>query len=204
MESSAPRGYYRGLVLVVGCSDLVELYVVAQKIGVNPVEMLSVSLLVKEGLGRVAISKKLGLSERTVRNILHALKASRATEVVLGVLHRLQRRLLHAPWLTCSPVLYSGVGSDVTRVLLTHVVSARDYIVVYSGDPDKVEVVGVVESGRLEYPGIPQEIVGPYMELGNLVATSSGVLVCWRNYVEHVDDAVLLVSLARLCAVSAV
>ena len=167
--------------------------------GVGFKEFLGVAILLVEGYGRVAMSKKLGYRERLVRDVLDAIKCSepaRRSLEVIGSLHR----LVFKPGLpTCTPVVYSNLGEELLDAVLKNVVSLRDYIVAYSGSPAKVEVVGVIKGGKLQYPGLPDDISGPYLGVFEDKRVPDGIVVCWRNYVEYVDDSTLLASLANLC-----
>lgn len=189
---------------MITCQRLLELLKIAQNIGIGLKELLSISLLLKEGYGRVAIAKRLKFRERLVRDIIKNLRGSNAENTVIKAIGALSKDPLSAPWLTCKPVVYSNVGDELIRAVLVHVVSVRDYIVINSGNPGKVEVIGVVNLGKLEYPGLPPELADPYIKLATLVQASSGILICWKNYVEHVDDAVFLASLTNICGLSVV
>ncbi|MEM0000573.1 MAG: hypothetical protein QXP03_05105 [Desulfurococcaceae archaeon] len=187
------------MVKLITCKELVELLNVARNIGIEFREFLGVSLLLKEGYGRVAIAKRLKFRERLVRGVIEGLKKNGIEELVVRTIGMLSRALINAPWLGCKPVVYGNIDEELLGRVLTHIVSMRDYIVINSGNPDKVEVIGVLRSSVLEYPGLPQELLQPYVKVARLVGAANGILVCWKDYVDYFDDAVFLASLTNMC-----
>lgn len=184
---------------MITCKDLKALIEHAEDAGVDPPEFLGVLLMLARNYGRVAISKRLGIRERTVRRVVENYRTrSDVLEKVLAV----QKATLSATGLHCTPVLYAGLSEDLLQKTRSAVVNLRDRIVIFSRDPNKVEVIGISTSGRVEYPGVPPEIVAPYQAV-NLPDQSGelqrGVVVCWKNYRNELDDAVLLVGLGSLC-----
>lgn len=188
---------------MLSCRELLELREISQRIGIGFKEFLGVGILLREGYGRTAIAKKLGCRERLVRGAIEAIRRSGLETHVVRLLSYFHKSIVKAEWLTCTPVVYSNLDEELTRTVLECIVPLRDYIVVHSRNPAKVEVIGVVRGGRLEYPGLPAEIVGPYLKILEHLNTTSGLVVCWKSYTEYTDDSALLASLADLCCSSA-
>lgn len=188
------------MVELLGCRELLELREISRRVGVDFKEFIGVGILLREGYGRTAIAKKLGYRERLVRDTIEAIKRSGLEARMARLLDHLHKSVVRAKWLTCTPVVYSNLDEELTRTVLEDVVSLRDYIVVHSRSPAKVEVIGVVSGGRLEYPGLPAEIVDPYLKILEHLNTASGLVVCWKGYTEYTDDSALLASLADLCS----
>ena len=184
---------------MINCSDLREYIFKIQERGLDVVEVFSTVLAVlTENIGRVALSKRLGFSERTVRNIVTMLKTGELSWLV-DFLGKITITSISAPWLSCQPVLYTGLSSELLEDTLRRVVLLRDFIVISSKEPSKVEVLGVLREGDLVFPGLVEEYSEPYLKLREVLSRTSGLLVCWRNYRRFLDDSVLLLSLSRLC-----
>lgn len=190
------------MYVLISCNDLKESTSRLQQSGLSVIDVFSVTLAsLTEGVGRVALSKMLGLTERTVRKITMLLK--------IGELHWLSSLLekitinnINAPWLTCKPVLYGGFSEELLNIVSRRIVLLRDFIIISSKEPGKVEVLGVLINGDLAYPGLVGEYCEPYLKLREILPRTNGLLVCWRNYKRYLDDSVLLVSLAYLCEYS--
>lgn len=184
---------------MITCKELIELLNVARKMRVEFREFLSVSLLLKEGYGRVAIAKKLKFRERLVRGIIEGLKKNGVDKYVVKTIGMLGKVHVNAPWLSCKPVVYDNIDGELLNSVLTRIISMRDYIVINSGNPNKVEVIGILKSSALMYPGLPQKLLQPYIKIAGLVESTNGIIVCWKNYVDYLDDAVFLASLTNMC-----
>ncbi|MEM4224438.1 MAG: hypothetical protein QXX93_00565 [Desulfurococcaceae archaeon] len=181
---------------MVVCKELVEAFNVTKNIGADPQAFYGVLLLVLRDQGRVAISKKLGLRERLVRRILSTV---REKPTLLQYLKSFERTVLASERVKCTPVVYRGVSREILAMVKERIIDLRDYIVIYSRNPGKFEVVGVIEDGKLEYPGLPREISEPYISLKTIANTDAGLIVCWKSYTEVVDEALLLSALTSLC-----
>jgi len=186
-------------VFLISCRDLVEATSRLRERGLVVVEAFSVVLAVlAESVGRVALSKMLGLTERTVRRVATLLKSGELSWL-RDLLREVATTTITAPWLTCQPVLYTGLSSELLEAVSRRVVLLRDFIVISSGEPSKLEVLGVLKNSELVFPGLVEECAEPYLRLRGVLPSTSGLLVCWRNYKRFLDDSVLLYSLARLC-----
>lgn len=163
-------------------------------------DLICICLMLKEGYGRVAISRRLGFGERRIRGIVNVLKKSNCLDRVFRVLTSFQREAIRTTHLKCTPVLYSNLDENLLNNLAGMIVTLRDYIVVNSRDPTKIEVIGIVKAGMLIYPGLPDQFTGPYMKIAEFIQNRSGLLTCWTEYKEYLDDATLLASLIDICA----
>lgn len=188
---------------MISCSELLELARITRKHGLKPLEVIAVKLLLLENYGRVSIAKKLGFTERQARNIVDYLKREKEVSLLMQrVLRGIERRLLNDMGFTCKPALYLNLADNLLSIIQRKIISLRDYIVIYSGNPEKVEVLGVVKEGVLNIPGLPEEIAEQYAKLNSLVSGLTGALVCWRNYSECIDDAIFISSLIDLCGLT--
>jgi hypothetical protein len=184
---------------LISCRDLVEAALKLRSLDLDAVDTFSVILAVlSEGVGRVAVSKMLGLTERSVRKVTTLLRNSELSWLS-GLLSRVVITRVTAPWLTCQPVLYTGLSSELLEATCKRVVLLRDFIVISSREPSKIEVIGVLRNSELVLPGLVEEYAEPYLKIRELLPSTSGLLVCWRNYRRFFDDSVLLYSLAQLC-----
>jgi hypothetical protein len=170
-----------------------------ERLGLDPVEVFSTLLaLLSEGIGRVALSKKLGFPERTVRKVVTLVKTGELSWL-RGVFIEISVTSINAPWLNCQPVLYEGFNSGLLDTVRENIVLLRDFIVISSREPGKVEVIGVLIGDNLVYPGLVEEYSEPYLKLRELLPRTTGLLVCWRSYRRYLDDSILIASLAYLC-----
>jgi len=184
---------------LVCCRDLRESVLIIQQLNLDTIEVFSTLLAVlAEDVGRVALSKKLGFTERTVRKIITLVKSGKLSWLA-EILRKISINSISAPWLTCQPILYVGFSEEILNTISKKVVLLRDFIVISSREPGKVEVLGVLRDRDLFYPGLVGEYNEPYLKLREVLPRTSGLLVCWRNYKRYLDDSVLLVSLAYLC-----
>ena len=184
---------------MINCRDLEESILKVKQSGLNTIEVFSIVFaLLTENVGRVALSKKLGFSERTVRKIVSLLKTSDLSQI-FELLGRINVTTINAPWLSCQPVLYEGFSSEVLESISEKIILLRDFIVISSREPSKIEVLGVLRNNHLIYPGLIEDYAKPYLKLREKLPETSGLLVCWRNYKRFLDDSILLTSLSRLC-----
>ena len=183
--------------VLIDCDNLSEILKASSRLNVDPVELMSISLLTREGLGRVAISKILGYGERKVRKILEELKRGKYTHIseILGLFRKVQVEST----LSCRLVFYGYFTKTILESISRYIVNFRDHIIILSRNPHSVEVIGVRIDNRVEYPRLPIEYSKPYVDALVNLQEANGVIVCWRNYRGVLDDAVLLTSLAYLC-----
>jgi hypothetical protein len=188
---------------LVSCNELLELARRIKLHGLKLPDLIAVKMLFLEKYGRVSIAKKLGFTERQVRNILDYLTREEETSILLQrVLSLIERRLLEVEEFSCIPVLYLNLDDNLLTVIQRKIVSLRDYIVIYSSNPEKIEILGVVREGVIDLPGLPDYVAKRYTKLNFNVKGLTGALVCWRDYNESVDDAIFISSLIDLCCLT--
>lgn len=185
---------------MIDCKSLLLVSEKASKTGLGLVELISVSLLLKEGLGRIAISRRLNYRERLVREVIKSLKSEDLKEQVFKLLANFASMKIDAPWLKCVPIFYGHFDHSVLECVESRVVALRDYLIILSGNPSKVEAIGLVLNRAVKYPGLPTELLEPYYSAAMLVREKNGIVLCWREYKGHIDDSILLASLANLCS----
>ncbi|MEM2025981.1 MAG: hypothetical protein QXW94_06795 [Desulfurococcaceae archaeon] len=187
------------MIGLIDCAKLIMASNEAKEMGLELIELISIGLLLKEGLGRTAISKRLEYRERLVREAIDKLKSSDRIISLLGLLEDFNIVEINAAWLKCKPVFYGHFNPTLLKEIGNKVVALRDYLVIFSGDPNKVEIIGLLYDRELKYPGLPIELSEPYHNLVGLINGTNGVLLCWRNYRKYTDDSILLASLSSLC-----
>lgn len=168
----------------------------------EPPFILAIAMMAMKGYGRVMMSRISGLRERAVRNALSYIRSihSDIHDLITSLLNNRRRVEASTMPLTCEPVLYTGFDDLIMKAVKSQVVKLRDFIVVNSRDPYKIEVIGVVENGTITIPGLPEELQSLYCKINDLVPRdSNGIIVCWRRYREFIDDSSLLLSLGELC-----
>ncbi|MEM0282078.1 MAG: hypothetical protein QXW93_00635 [Desulfurococcaceae archaeon] len=190
---------------MINCSDLLEVTYLKNRRGLKLLDIITTALMLLEKHGRVSIAKKLGCTERQARNIIEFLKKEKEYFTILQrVLSRIERKVIYAIEVDCNPVAYYNLANDLILAIMQNIVALRDYIIIHSGDPEKIEIIGIVKNGELEIPGIPPDLAAKYAGLSRFLEDLNGVVVCWRKYNENLDDAVFILSLIDLCSSSRV
>lgn len=182
----------------VSCSDLLKYSEYALKADIRVEDLISITLLLRDGYGRVAIAKKLGLRERYVRSVVEFLKKNYFSELVKSI-ESLKITSLDLSGFNCRFIHYENICKTILDEVYRSIVSFRDYIVVHSRDPFKIEVIGVLRNNTLEYPGLPRELQEQYLVVKNQLPSGNGIVVCWKNYRGYIDDASLIASLIDIC-----
>lgn len=190
---------------VIDCDLLKEINsYLEQYAKLEPRYVLAVLMLARKGLGRVAISKMLKLRERAVRNILDVPYKSTVSGLRMSIdifLESIHRLGVENSWLRCKPVLYTRISVEILDMIVSNVVKFRDHIVINTRDPGKIEIIGVFDGRDLRLPGVPGEIQGSYMLLTKQIPVlQRGILICWRNYQDVLDDSAFFISLAEICS----
>ncbi|MEM4717656.1 MAG: hypothetical protein QXE81_02715 [Desulfurococcaceae archaeon] len=184
----------------IDCNSLRELKDLSRLLETDLVLLIGIILLANEGLGRVAISKRVLTGERVVRRVIDYLFKDKGRKY-MNNLYSFNVRELPVDWLKCEPVLYIGFEQEIIEMVKYNIVAFRDYIVINSRDPRKIEVIGVIQGGALIFPGVPLDISGPYNELSRFVKPGdNGIIICWNKYNKALDNAILLTSIISLCS----
>lgn len=184
---------------MITCKSLLSVRSLIEKFSLDEPTTYAVTYLRSKGYGRVFIANYLDVPERLVRKILTLLSSRLDADSPMDVVKKLT--VVRGDQLEgCTPLFYTGLSREFIEVIHERVVLFRDFIVISSKRPDKVEVIGVCTSGVLEFPGVPENIAGKYVDLYRDIAKGDGLAICWRDYKEAVDEGVLLSSLTRLCA----
>lgn len=188
--------------MLITCKELLSLVAVARNSKIDVLEFLGALLMITRSYGRVYTSKRLGIRERVVRRVADISKSISGVPEIVAVFEKM---VLERKSLSCTPILYTGLSEELIQKTRSAVVGLRDRIVIFSRDPSKIEVIGVLNGCNVEYPGVPPELLRPYEEV-TIPALNKGVqrglVVCWRNYRDELDDAALLAALGSLCETS--
>lgn len=153
----------------------------------------------RTGYGRIAITKYTGLQERSVRRIIETIENSPFTNHIIQVVDSLDVVEFKTSSKHYHPVLYSGLEQSILDTIRKNIVLFRDYIVISTGDPWKLEVIGVVYVNTRDFPGLPENLRRVYLNEIDFVENKNGVLIYWRKYKKYIDDAVVLTAITNLC-----
>ncbi|MEM4809162.1 MAG: hypothetical protein QW249_01400 [Desulfurococcaceae archaeon] len=171
--------------------------------GLNPVLTLAVALASKyEGMGRVGLSRYLSLRERQVRHIIDFLKKGNKnlSRTISNVIDMLSIQVIGVHG-EKAIVMYKELGIDIIELVSKHVVYLRDFIVIFSANPSKVEAIGVVSENKVSYPGMPPDIEIHYVKpVEKAVFEGNGIVIWFNNYRRYLDDAVIIASISMLCS----
>jgi len=182
---------------VVDCPELVGILRIAEMAWHQPRDAIAVALgAYKEGLGRVAISKLTGLTERRVRRVRAALDARR------GEISELLAPLSFARWRygRGAGVAVYPLSERLLRLVESRVVYFRDLVVISVGVPGALEVVGVKLPEGARVPGLPEGLARRYIETPPMrEAPDFSLVAIWSSYRELLAEASLLKALGELC-----
>lgn len=183
---------------MITCKSLLSVRGLIEKLSLDESTTYAVTYLRSKGYGRVFIANYLNVPERLVRKVLMLLSSCPDTNSPIDVVKELT--VVRSDQLEgCTPLFYSGLSREFIEVIQERVVLFRDFIVISSRRPDKVEVIGVCTSGVLDFPGVPESLVDKYINLYRDIARGDGLAICWRDYREAIDEGILLSSLTKLC-----
>lgn len=189
--------------MLIKCSDLKTLEESLRKHELNPVLTLAIAIASKyEGMGRVGLSKYLSLRERLVRRVMDFLKRGDPSliNIMSSVINILGIHVLSIDD-DKAIVLYTKLDTEIIELVSRFVIYFRDYVVIFSANPNKIEAVGIVMDDKITYPGMPPEIEMHYVKhVERFMPRSNGIVVWFKNYRKYLDDAVFIVSVLMLCS----
>ncbi|MFZ8791740.1 MAG: hypothetical protein ACO2OS_05670 [Thermosphaera aggregans] len=195
------------------CSDLNEVVGLLKEIPCsNELTLLQVLLAHSwRGLGRVATSKALKMSERRVRKVIECLKAGNIVndsgsvneeplKKLLGILKVKNIKTDKGLYISA----YTPLSKNLLEMVASRIVELRDYLVIGTGSPSNVWMIGVSlgSPGTIMFPRVPAGYVEEALEGVNQEGFENSLVIVWRVYEEIIFDSVVLYSLARLCAPS--
>ncbi|MCI4461354.1 MAG: hypothetical protein JHC12_00110 [Thermogladius sp.] len=163
------------------------------------VEALSVAFLFyRERVGRMHISRRLGLTERQVRGILEKLRKLSGGELDLleGFMNSL--RVERASFNGFESTIYSPFSPRLIECLANSIIYFRDSLVVALEDFRKIYLIGV-KSDRLGFPLAPEDLTRVFIENLDPRAGANSIVVVWSRYEPVVDDVAVVSSLTRMC-----
>lgn len=187
---------------MISCTEILELRKLIKNIWYNQTEVLSVLLgIYKENIGRVAISKMTGMTERRVRNIKNAYSkicdkhCEKKLEDLLGKLSFMKENKNEKKIIAIYPL-----SSDLLRIIETKIVYFRDLIVIEIKKPGALEVIGIVINEEIRVPGLPIELLKEYIDMAkNMNIPKNSIFTIWNTYRGLTTEATLIHAITNLC-----
>jgi len=186
---------------LITCRILCEALNTIKSLGLDEKITYTVLFMHRTGYGRIAITKYTGLQERRVRRVIETIESSPLTNHIIQIVDSLDVVEFKTTSKHYYPVLYSGLEQSILDTIRKNIVLFRDYIVILTSDPWKLEVIGVVHDNTREFPGLPENLRGVYLNKIDFVENKNGVLIYWRKYKRFIDDAVVLTAITHLCKI---
>lgn len=188
----------------LNCDDFRYIMNVLDKIWPHRLELLGVLLGEgKEKLGRIAISKQTGLTERRVRTIKSAITKNIASDEKLAVtINTFLKKI--SIWKSDldnrKAVAVCSLERSLLEDIIKRVVLLRDLIVIETRLPGELEVIGVRMDDEILIPRLPTEIAEDYQKLlSRTDLPNNCVFTVWSSYPGIIVDASLLTSLVSFC-----
>lgn len=187
------------------CANLLSMGEFTRGIWPNDVEVYPVLLgLLKGGLGRVAISKLAGLTERRARRIKEAIEkrcSERREECERLLLRTLDGLTFRREDSNGRTVLFVfPLAVDLLKRVESKVVYFRDLVVINVRAPGALEVIGLMLGGEPLVPGLPPDIALKFVEeVRRLGPPRDGLFTFWNSYRELLTEAAVLRALIALC-----
>jgi len=176
----------------------------------EPVEELAVLLLYQRYtcLGRVAVAKKLGISERRARSLID--KLNKKGYLAKDLETCINTRSFPYNLSYCSTkfnnyylTAFLEANLELLKLVERSITMLRDYIVLASRDPEVLEIVGYTSEGRIYLPRVPRRMREKYArkidKLIPQILSTPSLFIVWRSYKPYLSEACLLYSLYRLC-----
>ncbi len=125
-------------------------------------------------IGRHGLSRELDISERRARTLLEWLKNQKLIDVHKAAGAEVKKDELTTNLLDGMLCLYksdytlaliNNASKDVMDLIVNHILTARDEIVLSIGDPSILEMIGYVHGEDLIAPGMPNHMMNTYREL---------------------------------------
>ncbi|WP_440059205.1 hypothetical protein ACSU1N_05310 [Thermogladius sp. 4427co] len=186
----------------LSCEDLLEIerLLLEGFVGKNIDEVLPVvSLYLRDKIGRISIAKKLGLPERSVRNIVDTMK--KFDEHKISVLESLLNKINYSVIIhgKINATVYSGLDKNLLENITKRIVLFRDLLIIRLQDLARLYLIGV-KIDKLVFPGVPGDIISrEILDLDREVPANSLVVVWSGSYQSIRDDFLVMASLLAFC-----
>ena len=167
---------------------------------------LALILVLKEQplIGRIRLSKILGLSERKVRTLIEKLakqgvveKKTYALRLSQNIAKLLEEINIHRI-IDEQNVLLINEIPNLCILLENKIVSFRDYLVINIKDPESIEVVCCRSGSNIIIPRVPENLKKKYIELINRYISEpkyDELIIFWKKYKPFLYDASILLTL---------
>jgi len=188
------------------CSKIIELY--ENIVRDNDIVLALIIAYIEHGcIGRRRLSRILGLTERVARRIIDKLSS-------IGVLNKDLEICINPGFLNkyIEPIglktIDTGeykltmINSDLElfKTIEDHLLDYRDYIVISTGKPDSIYIIGFIVNGELKIPRTPLEYIEEIKkQIPREVFNGNKVFIVWRNYRKYHSEASLLKATYKIC-----
>ncbi|MET1159905.1 MAG: hypothetical protein ABWW65_02995 [Thermoprotei archaeon] len=156
-------------------------------------------------IGRIALAKKLDISERKARNLIDKLISKNllvhGTETCINT-------EVNSLIPSCSTIkqdkklitLIKELSDELLDSIDKNIVLLRDTLIITLGNPWVFEVIGYIKGSTIAIPQTPKTIAKKYSELlKGISGTSNTLFIIWNTYKEHHHEAALILSIMKLC-----
>lgn len=195
------------------CNDFTEALKVLKELqGFNELILLQVLLSHSwKGLGRVGTSKVLKMSERRVRKIIEILRAKKLTDESGSLIEESLKKLFETLKIKTvgrgeefQVTAYGPLSTQLLEMIASRIVDLRDYLVIGTGSSSSIWMIGVSSgsAGGIIFPRVPTDYVEKILREVEWEGLENSLLIVWKLYEEVRSDAVVIYSLAQLCASS--
>lgn len=158
-------------------------------------------------IGRIRLSKELGITERMARKIIDKLTRE---EIVYGSFNKCLRKdllRLYSDLFQTYTIdhkmlsILKTIDRDIMDLVEKYISDLRDYIVLATNDPHSIEIIGYTNnSSELHIPRIPHDFYTVYKELLKPLGIGNNVFfVLWRKYRRYHFEASIIYGLYMIC-----
>ncbi len=175
-------------------------------------------LLEEQPMGRILLSKRLGIGERRIRSILSRLEECNLIErdsiagcflsaTVKELLEVLNIRRYNTSHKQAFITVLGNVCREMLECLDKRIVEIRDNIVIMTSNPKHLLALGFSIQGELYFPRVEGKYYNALVSmvsqtLSNQNLSGNYILVLWNNYKPWIYDAITLLSLYNSCCSS--
>uniref|UniRef100_A0A7C4D7K8 Uncharacterized protein n=2 Tax=Staphylothermus marinus TaxID=2280 RepID=A0A7C4D7K8_STAMA len=187
------------------CNKLVELSNLIDLNNLNALTTIYVYISEK-CIGRVALSKILGVGEREARSVINYLKN---TNILTGREETcINIELIDKYGLKINTVeigrynlsLIKIEDRDLINYIMKHIVKLRDHLVIRTQNPYSIEIIGFYNGFKHVIPGLPNYLYDQYLEILVKQRMSKNTLfILWNQYRKYYCEAYVTNSLYNIC-----
>ena len=190
---------------MIGCSDLVATKKILGNVWGEPTEALAVAIgALREGYGRVALSRLTGLTERRVRSIKESLEKkclNQNKECAQSLMSTLNKLKVTRTRIDDKTLIYiHPLHNELLSIAESRIVYLRDLVVIQLRTPGSLEIIGLKINNEYRIPGLPQQLSELYInKVSSTTVPDNSLFTLWSSYKELIGEAALINALAILC-----